>query len=72
MRKLVRMLHVINGVTNDTCDTHQVKENLEVKSDILLSIQAMCDGTLVNKINPTHAAIIKLYNLRKRNRIVGL
>ena len=29
--KFVRMLHVINEVTIDTCDIHQIKENAEVK-----------------------------------------
>ena len=32
-RQFVRMLHVINEVTIDTCNIHQIKENAEVKSN---------------------------------------
>ena len=32
-RQFVRMLHVINEVSIDTCDNHQIKENAEVKSN---------------------------------------
>ena len=66
-RKFVRMLHVINEVTIDRCNTHQIKENAEVKSNRWLSIHAICGSTLVHKINSTHAAIVKLGNLRTRN-----
>ena len=31
-RQFVRMFHVINEVTIDTCDINQIKENAEVKS----------------------------------------
>ena len=66
------MLHVINEVTIDTCDIHQIKENAEVKSNRWLSIQTICSSTLVHKINSTHAAIVKLNNLRASNRRLGL
>ena len=29
----MRMLHVINEITIDTCDINQIKQNSEVKSD---------------------------------------
>ena len=45
-RQFVRMLHVINEVTIDTCDNHQIKENAEVKSNRPLSIQTICVSTL--------------------------
>ena len=32
-RQFVRMLHVINEITIDTCDINQIKQNSEVKSD---------------------------------------
>ena len=61
------MLHVINEVTNDTCDIHQIKEKAEVKSNRWLLIQTICGSSLVHKINSTHAAIVKLDNLRNWN-----
>ena len=66
------MLHVINEATIDTCDIHQIKENVEVKSNRWFSIKAICYNTLVLKINSTHAFIVKLDNLRTRNRKLGL
>ena len=32
-RQFVRMVHVINEVTIDTCDIDQIKENAEAKSN---------------------------------------
>ena len=32
-RQFVRMLHVINEVTIDTCNIYQIKDNAEVKSN---------------------------------------
>ena len=61
------MLHVINEVTIDTCDIHQIKEKAEVKSNRWLLIQTICGSSLVHKINSTHAAIVKLDNLRNWN-----
>ena len=66
------MLHVINELTIDTCDIHQIEENAEVKSNRWLSIQTICSSTLVDKINSTHAAIVKLDILRTRNRRLSL
>ena len=66
-RQFVRMIHVISKLTIVTCDIHQNKENAEVKSNRRLSLQAICSSTLVHKINYTHAAIVKLENLRTRN-----
>ena len=60
-RQFVRMLHVINEVTIDTCDIDQIKENAEVKSNRWLSIQMICSSTLVYNINPP-----MLDNLRTR------
>ena len=51
------MLHVINELTIDTCDIHQIEENAEVKSNRWLSIQTICSSTLVHKINSTHDVI---------------
>ena len=62
-KQFVRMLHVINEVTIDTCDIHQIKENAVVKSNTWLLIQTICGRTLVHKINSTYAAIVKLDNL---------
>ena len=62
-KQFVRMLHVINEVTIDTCDIHQIKENAVVKSNTWLSIRMICGRTLVHKINSTHAAFVKLDNL---------
>ena len=59
-RKFVRMFLVINEVSLDTCNIHQVKENAEVKFNRWLSIQTICGSTLVHMINSTHAAILKL------------
>ena len=70
--KFVRILHVIKEVTIDTCDIHQIKENAEVKSNRSFSIQTICGSTLVDKINSTHAAIVKLDELRTRNRRISL
>ena len=56
------MLHVVNEVTIDTCDIHQIKENAEVKSNRWLSIQTICGSSLVHKINSTHAAIVKTWS----------
>ena len=67
-RQFVRMLHVINEVTIDTCDNHQIKENAEVKSNRPLSIQTICSSTLVHKINSTHATIAKLYNIGQETK----
>ena len=66
-RQFVRMLHVINEVTIDTCDIHQIKENAEVKSNRWLSIQTICGSKLVHKINSTHPVIAKLDKFRARN-----
>ena len=66
------MLHVINEVTIDTCDIHQIKENAEVKSNRWLLIQTICGSILVHKINSTHSTIVKLANFKRRNRRLGL
>ena len=66
------MLHVINEVTIETCDIHQIKENAGVKSNRWLSIETICGSTLVHKINSTHAAFAKLDNLRTRSRKLDL
>ena len=71
-RQIVSMLHVINEVTIDTCDTHHIKENAEVKSNRWFSIQTISGSMLVHKINSTHAAIVKLDNLTTRNQRLGL
>ena len=71
-RQFVWVLHVINEVSIDTCDIHQIKENAEVKSNRWLLIQTISSSTLVHKINFTHAAIVKLDNLKTKNRRLGL
>ena len=45
-RQFVTMLHVINEVTIEICDIHQIKENAEVKSNRWLSILTICRSTL--------------------------
>ena len=66
------MLHFIDELTIDTCDIHQVKENAEVEPKRWLSIQTICGNALFHKINSTHVTIVKLDNLRARNRRLGL
>ena len=44
-KQFVRMLHVINEVTIDTCHIYQIKENAEAKSNRWLSIQTICSNT---------------------------
>ena len=39
--QFVRMLHVINVVTIDTCDIHQIKEYAEVKSKMTFDLNDM-------------------------------
>ena len=64
------MIHVINGVTIDACNIHQIKENAEVKSNRWLLIRMICGSMLVRTIKSTHAAIVKLDNLRTRNLVL--
>ena len=63
-RKFVKMLHVINEITIDTCNIHQIKE---VKSNRWLSIQTICG--MVHKINSTHVAVVKFDRLKRRSQI---
>ena len=61
------LFHIIYKVSIDTWDIHQIKEDVEVKPNRLLSIQTTCGSTLVNKINSNQAAIVKFDNLKTRN-----
>ena len=46
-RQFVRMLHVKNEVTIDTCDIHQIKENVEVKCKASLLIHSFPSSKLI-------------------------
>ena len=40
-RQFVRMLHVINEVTIDTCDIHQIKENAVISNNMAFNPDGM-------------------------------
>ena len=46
-REFVRMLHVKNEVTTDTCDIHQIKENVAVKCKRWLLIHSFYSSKLI-------------------------